>query len=116
MNDGTRSRYERLERLKVEADRWLACLAGGNNTATEVSAASQGIRELIERAAGFAASESVPTNGVPTLKAREVIIENCAQICEAQGRKAPSLDGQSFYIAIGQCAAAIRKLKDDKWK
>jgi hypothetical protein len=39
------------------------------------------------------------------------IIEKCAQICEAQGRHSPSIDGQSFYIATGQCAAAIRKLK-----
>lgn len=35
--------------------------------------------------------------------------ERCALICEEQGRMSATLDGQSFYIASGQCAAAIRE-------
>lgn len=39
------------------------------------------------------------------------IIEKCAELCERQARASASLDGQTYYIATGQCAAAIRKLK-----
>jgi hypothetical protein len=35
--------------------------------------------------------------------------ERCAKLCEAMPRMVGTLDGQTFYIATGQCAAAIRK-------
>lgn len=40
-------------------------------------------------------------------------VELCAKACWAQGRKAATLDGESFYIATGQCAAAILDLLKD---
>lgn len=38
--------YDELERLKVEADRWIACVAGDGSTAAN---ASQGIRSLFDK-------------------------------------------------------------------
>lgn len=43
--------------------------------------------------------------------ARAEALEEAAKACDAQGRQTSALDGQSFYIAAGQCANAIRALK-----
>lgn len=37
-------------------------------------------------------------------------LELAAQTCENQGRATTTLDGESFYIALGQAARAIRAL------
>lgn len=37
-------------------------------------------------------------------------LELAAQTCENQGRATTALDGESFYIALGQAARAIRAL------
>lgn len=42
-------------------------------------------------------------------KVREAL-ELAAQTCENQGRATTTLDGESFYIALGQAARAIRAL------
>jgi hypothetical protein len=44
------STYERLERLKVEADRWLAAVVNSNGEGHLVAEASNGLRDLIEQA------------------------------------------------------------------
>jgi hypothetical protein len=41
-------------------------------------------------------------------------MEAAAKVCIEQGRMASSLDGESFYIATGQCAAAIRRAAEGK--
>ena len=43
---------------------------------------------------------------------RDKIIEECAAVVESIGRQSAKLDGQSFYIALGQAAKEIRALKN----
>ena len=45
---------------------------------------------------------------------RAAMAEECAKVCEGTARMDQSTDGQSFYIATGQCAAAIRALAEAK--
>jgi hypothetical protein len=47
---------------------------------------------------------------------RRQIVELCAAVCIEQGRKADNIDGEAFYIATGQCAAAILALLDGEAK
>jgi hypothetical protein len=42
--------YDRLERLKVEADRWVAALANSQGEGHIAHEASLGLRDLIEQA------------------------------------------------------------------
>lgn len=37
--------------------------------------------------------------------------ERAAQTCLAADRKSPDINGTAFYIATGQCAAAVRALE-----
>jgi hypothetical protein len=38
--------------------------------------------------------------------------ERCAKLCESVSRHTTAIDGESFYVATGQCAAAIRAQKE----
>ena len=42
---------------------------------------------------------------------RDKALEDAAKVCESQGRASQSIHGNSFYIALGQAARAIRDLK-----
>ena len=42
---------------------------------------------------------------------RDKALEDAAKVCESQGRASQSIHGNSFYIALGQAARAIRALK-----
>lgn len=41
--------------------------------------------------------------------AARLAFEYAAWACELQGRNSSTLDGDTFYTATGQCAAAIRR-------
>ena len=42
---------------------------------------------------------------------RDKALEDAAKVCESQGRASQSIHGNSFYIALGQAARAIRAIK-----
>ncbi len=64
------SEYERLERLRIEADRWIACVVADGSTAGE---ASRGIRELIDRAARQPSPSARDVALTPLSPTREMI-------------------------------------------
>lgn len=58
---------------------------------------------------------SVPIYRASQLHARDrQIVELCESICVLQARKSQAVDGSAFYIATGQCAAAIHSLLNEK--
>lgn len=47
---------------------------------------------------------------------RRQIVALCAAVCIEQARKADTIDAEAFYIATGQCAAALLALLEGEQK
>lgn len=108
------SEYERLERLKVEADRWIA---GVTTNGSLSGAASRGIRELIDKAAASAPS-AVATSIEAEILAQWV--EKCADApTDSKARVAASIrelgqwDVRAWWKAVQETGGPVAH--EDGW-
>lgn len=86
----TSTPWEKLERLKVEADRWIAGVAGSPLDNTMLASASTGIRELLNQAACLSSEKGATASSGDAVKSLAAVLAE-ARSSETYRKEAAAL-------------------------